>query len=46
LSAGAIIDSVFEDLRRFTSGVRPVDDMTLVVVKAQDSPAAVPDWQI
>ena len=44
--AAAIIDAVYDDIQRFTYGVKQEDDISLVIVKAQ--PEALPqgDWSI
>jgi sigma-B regulation protein RsbU (phosphoserine phosphatase) len=40
-SADQIIDAVFNDLGSYTQGIRPADDVTLVVIKTSDFPEAV-----
>ncbi|UCD77136.1 MAG: SpoIIE family protein phosphatase [Desulfobacterales bacterium] len=45
-SARQIIDTVYNDLNRFKSGLKQADDITLVVIKLNDLPGAVDDWQI
>jgi len=44
--ASAIVDAVYDDLRRFSYGVKQEDDISLVIIKAR--PAAPPhgDWSI
>jgi len=40
-SADQIIDAVFNDVGSCTQGIRPADDIALVVIKASDFPEAV-----
>lgn len=46
LSADEIIDVVFADLNNFSQGLRQTDDITLVVIKVEDSLGSDWDWQI
>jgi sigma-B regulation protein RsbU (phosphoserine phosphatase) len=45
-SAREILDAVFGDLRRFSLGTVPTDDITLVIVKADPDGSGVRDFQI
>ena len=38
LPANEMIDAVYSDLRNFASGVKPADDITLVIIKLEDLP--------
>jgi PAS domain S-box-containing protein len=44
--AGDILEAVYRDIREFTLGARPQDDITLVVVKVTPRTSRVPDWVI
>jgi phosphoserine phosphatase RsbU/P len=44
--AAAIVDAVYDDLQRFTYGVKQEDDISLVVVKAQPVTPPRADWSI
>jgi PAS domain S-box-containing protein len=44
--ASEIVDSVYDDLNRFAYGIKRVDDITLVVVKATDEASDPWDWSI
>jgi PAS domain S-box-containing protein len=46
LSAGAILEAVFNDIKSFTLGARQEDDITLVVAKVEESRKAGPDYMI
>lgn len=45
-SAGQILDAVYNDLSRFTKGIRQADDITLVVIKASDFLGVPDNWEI
>ena len=44
--ASAIVDAVYEDLDRFTYGVKREDDISLVVVKVEEGEPDTMDWSI
>jgi PAS domain S-box-containing protein len=44
--AGVILESVYADIKAFSAGVLPRDDITLVVVKTGLTPPPSPDWLI
>ncbi len=44
--ASAIVDAVYDDLQRFTYGVKPEDDISLVVVKIGEHKSSLMDWSI
>ncbi|MCU0538758.1 MAG: SpoIIE family protein phosphatase [Desulfobacterales bacterium] len=44
--AQALLEAVYADIKTFTAGALPQDDITLVVVKRTDPLAASADWQI
>jgi len=46
LSAQAILEAVFSDIKAFTRGVRQEDDITLVVATVGESRKAGPDYMI
>jgi PAS domain S-box-containing protein len=46
LTANEIIDAVYDELNRYALGLRPADDITLVIVKIDNHPATGEDWQI
>ncbi len=46
LSAEAILEAVFSDIKTFTLGARQEDDITLVVAKVEESRSAGPDYMI
>lgn len=45
-SAQALLEAVYADIKTFTTGALPQDDITLVVVKIKPPIAASTDWQI
>ena len=44
--AAPIVDAVYDDLKRFTYGVKQEDDISLVIVKARPAAAPREDWSI
>jgi PAS domain S-box-containing protein len=44
--AQTILEAVYTDLFAFTLGVKPADDITLVVIKVKEEPAPAENWQI
>jgi sigma-B regulation protein RsbU (phosphoserine phosphatase) len=46
LSAAAILESVFSDIKTFTLGARQEDDITLVVAKVEKTQQTGPDYMI
>jgi PAS domain S-box-containing protein len=44
--ASAIVEAVYEDLHRFTYGVKREDDISLVVVKVEEDEPSSMDWSI
>jgi PAS domain S-box-containing protein len=45
-SAQALLEAVYADIKTFTAGARPQDDITLVVVKIAPRRGVAIDWQI
>lgn len=45
-SAQTLLDAVYADIKTFTAGARPQDDITLVVVKIAPRGGVSIDWQI
>jgi len=46
LGANGIVDAVFEGLNAFSRGLKQEDDITLVIIKIEDSSRQKQDWQI
>jgi len=46
LTANQIIDAVYRNLKEYALGLKQADDVTLVIIKLQDSPLASEEWQI
>jgi len=44
--ANTILEAVYTDLSAFTLGVKPADDITLVVIKVREETASAENWQI
>jgi sigma-B regulation protein RsbU (phosphoserine phosphatase) len=45
-TAAAIVDGVYDDVKRFTYGSKQEDDITLVVVKVTENLPVLQDWSI
>ena len=46
LNATAIIDAVYQELEKFTSGSKQKDDVTLVVIKVGGGYGSIENWHI
>jgi sigma-B regulation protein RsbU (phosphoserine phosphatase) len=46
LNATGIIDAVYQELEKFTSGSKQKDDVTLVVIKVGGRYGSIENWHI
>jgi sigma-B regulation protein RsbU (phosphoserine phosphatase) len=46
LNAKGIIDAVYQELDKFTSGLKQKDDITLVVIKVNSHSGPIENWHI